>query len=51
MSADQSEIITIFRNRIVEGEESAYSELAPHIASLASDMPGLVDSKTFMKEA
>ena len=47
MSPAQSEIITIFRNRIAEGAESAYAELAPHIASLASNMPGLVDSKTF----
>lgn len=47
MSASQSEVITIFRNRLMEGAESAYGELAPHIATLARAMPGFVDSKTF----
>jgi heme-degrading monooxygenase HmoA len=47
MSPARSEVITIFRNRLVEGAESAYADLAPHIASLASNMPGLVDFKTF----
>jgi heme-degrading monooxygenase HmoA len=47
MSPAQSEIITIFRNRLAEGAERDYSDLAPHIAQLAQTMPGFVDSKTF----
>lgn len=47
MSEAQSEIITIFRNRLAEGAEHEYGNLAPHIASLASDMPGLINFKTF----
>lgn len=47
MSSPGPEVITIFRNRLMEGAESAYGELAPHIATLARAMPGFVDSKTF----
>jgi heme-degrading monooxygenase HmoA len=47
MSPAQSEIITIFRNRLSDGAVDDYADLAPRIASLASNMPGLVDFKTF----
>jgi heme-degrading monooxygenase HmoA len=47
MSAPGPEVITIFRNRLMEGAGAEYSKLAPHIAQLAQSMPGFVDSKTF----
>lgn len=47
MSSASTEVITIFRNRLMEGAEEAYGDLAPHIASLARNMPGFVDTKTF----
>lgn len=47
MSSASSQVITIFRNRLMEGAEGSYGELAPYIANLARDMPGFVDSKTF----
>ena len=47
MSAPGPEVITIFRNRLMEGAGAEYSELVPHIAQLAQSMPGFVDSKTF----
>lgn len=47
MSSASTEVITIFRNRLLESAEESYGELAPHIASLARTMPGFVDAKTF----
>ena len=47
MSSTSNEVITIFRNRLMEGVEDAYGDLAPHIANLARAMPGFVDTKTF----
>jgi heme-degrading monooxygenase HmoA len=47
MSSDGPEVITIFRNRLVDGASAEYGALAPHIAQLAQGMPGFVDSKTF----
>ena len=47
MSSASTEVITIFRNRLMEGAEDSYGELAPHIAMLARAMPGFVDTKTF----
>lgn len=47
MSSPGPEVITIFRNRLMEGASAEYSALAPHIAQLAGSMPGFIDSKTF----
>ena len=47
MSSPGPEVITIFRNRLVEGAGAEYAVLAPHIAQLAQSMPGFIDSKTF----
>ena len=47
MSSEGPEVITIFRNRLMEDASSEYGVLAPHIAQLAQRMPGFVDSKTF----
>ncbi len=47
MTSSGPEIITIFRNRLVDGAGEEYGALAPHIAELARNMPGFVDSKTF----
>ena len=47
MPSPGPEVITIFRNRLVEGAGAEYAALAPHIAQLAQSMPGFIDSKTF----
>ena len=47
MSSPGPEVITIFRNRLIEGAGAEYSALAPHIAQLAQSMHGFIDSKTF----
>jgi heme-degrading monooxygenase HmoA len=47
MSSSDPHIITIFRNRLMDGVGPAYGQLAPHIAELAASMPGYIDSKTF----
>ena len=47
MSSPGPEVITIFRNRLVDGAGAEYAALAPHIAQLAQSMPGFIDSKTF----
>ena len=47
MTSREPEIITIFRNRLVDGAGEEYGALAPHIAELARAMQGFVDSKTF----
>ena len=47
MSSPGPEVITIFRNRLVDDAGAEYAALAPHIAQLAQSMPGFIDSKTF----
>lgn len=47
MTLPQPHIVTVFRNRLRRGAETAYGELAPRITELAHSMPGFVDAKTF----
>lgn len=48
MAESSSHVVTIFRNRLREGAESAYSAVAPRISELASNMRGFIDAKTFV---
>ena len=42
-----SQIVTVFRNRLRPEAAGDYGVLAPHILELATAMPGFVDAKTF----
>lgn len=48
MADSATHIVTVFRNRLREGAEAAYGELAPHISELAHSMDGFIDAKTFI---
>lgn len=48
MADPNTQIVTVFRNRLRSGAENAYGDLAPHISDLAHGMPGFVDAKTFV---
>jgi heme-degrading monooxygenase HmoA len=47
---DAGQVVTVFRSRLRPEHADSYGDLAPHIASLARGMPGLVDLKTFSAE-
>lgn len=48
MADSAPHIVTVFRNRLRDGAEKAYSELSPHISELAQAMDGFIDAKTFV---
>jgi heme-degrading monooxygenase HmoA len=47
MTDREARIVTVFRNRLRDGIDSDYEEVAPHIMKLARSMDGFVDAKTF----
>ena len=47
MANPETQIVTVFRNRLRDGIDSDYEELAPYILNLARSMDGFVDAKTF----
>lgn len=47
MTDREARIVTVFRNRLRDGIDSDYEEVAPHIMKLARSMEGFVDAKTF----
>ncbi len=47
MTDREARIVTVFRNRLRDGIDIDYEEVAPHIMELARSMEGFVDAKTF----
>ncbi len=42
-----TQVLTVFRNRLVDAAVDDYQALSPTILALARSMPGFVDAKTF----
>lgn len=41
------EVVTVFRNRLIDGARGEYGPMAARMSELAAGMPGFVDAKTF----
>lgn len=44
------QVVTVFRNRLREDADPAYSDELAVVAALARDMPGFVETKTFVAD-